>query len=388
MPLTVAGPHPRYRRATDDCDAGIAGWTGVSLPPARDRDLIPVQCLRGVAAMMVVGFHAFPQIDRMGYAGNQHLSLSAGVDIFFIISGFIMLLSAHRSPRRGSGAFLLNRVIRIIPIYWLLTTFMVLVAVFAPQLMSSTRYETWHVIASYLMIPAEHPVTHFYWPILIPGWTLNCEAFFYVLFALGLGVTADRLGRLAMIVGGLVTAVVLLPLVVPVSGVARFYTDSVMIEFVFGLAMAVLYLRGARIPAWLSWAGMVLGFGLLAATDYTAHPDLRGAIYGLPALAIFVGAVFARWPETSATGGRVLAWLRMLGDASYSIYLTHMITMAAIGQLWRHMLGIGWPGAVPAFILVAATICAAGGIVFYKLVEQPLTRWLKQAGRRSTVPAR
>lgn len=330
---------------------------------------------------MVVVFHCFPQVERMGYAGNQHLSLSAGVDVFFIISGFIMLLSAHRSPRRGSGAFLVNRVIRIVPIYWLLTTFMVLVALFAPQLMSSTRFETWHVVASYLMIPAVHPVTHLYWPILIPGWTLNCEAFFYVLFAAGLAVTADRGGRLAVIVGGLVAAFVLLPLAVPVSGILRFYTDSVMIEFVFGLAAAILYLRGVRLPAWLGWAGIVAGFAVLAATDYVAHPDVRGAVYGLPALAIFVGAVFARWPPAAAGEGRALGWLRMLGDASYSIYLTHMITMAAVGQAWRHALGIGWAGAVPAFILTATAICVAGGIVFYRLVEQPLTRRLQNAIR-------
>jgi exopolysaccharide production protein ExoZ len=353
-------------------------------PPARDHDLVAVQCLRGVAAMMVVVFHCFPQLERMGYAGNQHLSLSSGVDIFFIISGFIMLFSAHRSPGRGSGAFLANRAVRIIPIYWLLTSVMVAIALVAPQLLSSTRYETWHVIASYLMIPALHPVMHLYWPILIPGWTLNCEAFFYVLFAVGLAVTRDRRNRLALIVGGGVTAVVLAPLVVPVSGVMSFYTDSVMIEFVFGLGTAILFLSGRRMPLWLGIAAMALGAAALVATDYVAHPDLRGAIYGVPALAIFGGAVFARWPAGRGRG--LVRGLRVLGDASYSIYLTHMITMGAMGQVWRRLLGAGWPGAVPLFILVTGTVCALVGLVFYTLVEQPLTRRLKRVTVLSSRP--
>lgn len=85
-------------------------------PPARDHDLVAIQCLRGIAAMMVVVYHCFPQLGRMGYQGSKFTALSAGVDIFFIISGFIMLYSTSRSPERGGGAFLLNRAIRILPL--------------------------------------------------------------------------------------------------------------------------------------------------------------------------------------------------------------------------------------------------------------------------------
>lgn len=361
--------------------------TGVNtlISPARDHDLVSVQCLRGLAATMVVGFHCFPQLERMGYDGNQHISLSAGVDVFFIISGFIMLVSARRSPSRGADAFLLNRAIRIVPIYWLLTSVMVAFVLTAPQLLSSSRFDLMHVIKSYLMIPAQHPVIkEMYWPILIPGWTLNYEMFFYAIFALGLAFIKDRGRNLSLFIGTIITAIVLIPLVVPVNGIAAFYTDSIMLEFVFGIVAAELYLSGRRIPLPVGAVAIVVGAGLLLLSDYVRFPDIKGLAHGLPALLIFVGAVFAPWRQT----GAFVRGMRLLGDGSYSIYLTHMITMAAIGQAWRKVLGgsVAMPGNAIAFIVVAVTICTAGGMIFYKVVEQPLTNWLKAVLRGKPPP--
>lgn len=349
--------------------------------PARDHDLISVQCLRGVAAMMVVCFHCFPQLARMGYSGNQHLSLSSGVDIFFVISGFIMLVSARRSPSRGPGAFLVNRAIRILPIYWMLTSAMVAFALFMPQLMNSTRFELAHVVKSYLMIPAPHPVLHLYWPILIPGWTLNYEMFFYLIFALGLWLVADRGRGLSMFVGAVITGLVLVRLVLPTPGLAGVYTDSVILEFVLGLVAAELFLAGHRIPVPAGMACLGLGAGLLLLSDYVPYPDIRGLCYGIPAFLIFVGAVFAPW--TQAGGG--VRFLRIVGDASYSIYLTHMITMAAAGQGWKRLIGGSMSGSTILFILFAMTVCALGGMAFYRLVELPLTNRLKAMTRRTAV---
>lgn len=347
--------------------------------PARDHDLVSVQCLRGLAAMMVVCFHCFPQLQRMGYAGNEHISLSSGVDIFFVISGFIMLVSARRSPSRGPGAFLLNRAIRILPIYWMLTSVMVAMALLAPQLLASTRFELSHVVKSYLMVPALHPVIHgMYWPILIPGWTLNYEMFFYLIFALGLALVPDRGRLLGLFVGLVILGLALVPLVIRVSGVAAVYTDSVILEFAFGLIAAEAYLAGRRIPASIGAACMIVGAGLLLLSDYVPFPDIRGLGFGLPALLIFVGAVFAPWGQS----GTVVRLMRIVGDASYSIYLTHMITMSAMGQGWRRFIGLGMPGGTLLFIVIASTVCAVGGIIFFKIVERPLTDWLKRATRR------
>ncbi len=351
--------------------------------PARGHDLVSVQCLRGLAAMIVVCFHCFPQLERMGYTGNQHISLSSGVDIFFIISGFIMLVSARRSPSRGPGAFLLNRMIRIIPIYWILTSVFVAIALFAPQLMSSSRFELTHVIKSYLMIPAPHPVINMYWPILIPGWTLNYEMFFYIIFALGLAVVPSRGRALSLFVGAIIMGFALLPLFVPLRGVPAFYTSSVIVEFVFGMVAAEIYIAGHRISAPVGALCMLVGGGSLLLSDYVAFPDIRGLTFGIPALLIFTGAVFAPWRPT----GRVVKLLRPVGDASYSIYLTHMITMSAAGQGWRRFIGDALPGSYILFMIVSIAASALGGFLFYRLVELPLTDWLKTNMRGRAAPS-
>lgn len=360
---------------------------GVAAPSTRDHELTSVQFLRGIAAMMVVAFHSFPQLMRMGYTGNEHHSLSAGVDIFFVISGFIMLYSAHRSPRRGAAAFLINRAIRILPTYWMLTTFMVVVALFLPSLLQSTTFDLRHVVMSYLMLPSLHPTTHMYQPILIPGWTLNCEAFFYALFALGLWLVRDRGRWLMWTVAAIITGFVLAPLVVPVAGVMTFYTSSVMVEFVFGLLAARVFLAGHRLPRGVGPVLIALGAAGLVANDYLSLPDIRGVFFGIPSFLVFIGAVFApRQP-----GKRHFRLLPILGDASYAIYLTHMVTMSAVGQAWRRTIGGTMPGNTIVFIVVSMAICAIGGIIFYRLVEAPVTDWLKavhkQIGqRRRTAP--
>lgn len=352
--------------------------------PARDHDLVAIQCLRGIAAAMVVVFHCFPQLAHMGYAGDEQLWLSAGVDIFFIISGFIMLISSHRSPGRGAASFLVNRAVRILPIYWLLTSVMVALALAVPNLLNATRFEPWHVLASYLMIPARHPTLPFYWPILIPGWTLNYEVFFYVLFAGALAVTADRGWRLAAIVGGLVVACAAAGAVVPADGVAGFYTDSVIVEFAFGLVLALAYLRAWRLPRVVAVAAGAGGIAALVASGLVAHPDVRGLVYGVPALAIVTGAVLSGWRQ----GGTVTRLLRVVGDASYSIYLTHMLTMGVVGQVWRRWVGAGSPWLVAAFIVVATLICIVAGAIFYRVVERPLTRRLQALTRIGRVTVR
>lgn len=337
----------------------------------RTHDLVSVQYLRGIAAMTVVMFHCFPQLERMGYTGKSFHSLSAGVDIFFVISGFIMLYSAHRSPERGAGDFLVNRAIRILPTYWILTAFMVAMSLLLPSLLRTTRFEPWNTAASFLMFPALHPVTREYQPILIPGWTLNCEVFFYLIFALGLWLLRDRGNGLALFTAAVIGGFALLPLVYPTQGPLEFYTNSLFIEFAYGLMAARLYIAGFRLPRIVGPMLMIAGAGLLLLNDYVAFPDIRGVFYGIPALMVFVGAVFQPQPL------RRMASLRVLGDASYAIYLTHMITMSACGMAWRYIWGGDTLAGVLAFIMVSSAICAFGGIVFYRLVEAPVTEWLK-----------
>src|SRR5438045_2337056 len=171
------------------------------------RDIVPIQMLRGIAASMVVFVHLDVQLARLGYRTLGSGWLATGVDIFFVISGFIMWVSVERRPDMTAGTFLRNRLIRIVPLYWLVSAGVLTMTFAAPQLLHTTVFSAPHAIASFLFLPARHPVVGNFWPLLIPGWTLDYEMLFYVLFAAAIAGSTDARSRF-LIVGSLITAVV------------------------------------------------------------------------------------------------------------------------------------------------------------------------------------
>jgi len=173
-----------------------------------DRDVISVQMLRAIAATMVVFVHMDLQLQRLHYPTLGTNWMASGVDIFFVISGFIMWTSVERRPEMTASSFFRNRLIRIVPLYWFATTLVLMVALIAPQVLNTTVLRPWHAIASYLFIPARHPTTGLFWPLLIPGWSLNYEMLFYAIFAIAIALSghprARRFLLIAAMLGGLV----------------------------------------------------------------------------------------------------------------------------------------------------------------------------------------
>lgn len=326
-----------------------------------------IQYLRGIAAMMVVVFHVFPQLQRMGLNWPEPNALSSGVDVFFVISGFVMTYSTARHPGRGGLAFLRDRLLRIAPLYWTLSLLMVVLLLTMPQLAQTSRFDARHALLSFLFIPAMHPVLGHYWPLIVPGWTLNYEMFFYVIFALALGSG----GRARTVVTGLtvwaLVVLTLVPLFVPVDGLAQFYTRSQILEFGFGIVLGEWYLRTAQQPSGVWWLAIVLGAIGLGLSGHTAGLLPQAVVPGIPAALVVVGML--RVPlRIDGLWERVAA---RLGDASYSIYLSHYLVMSAIGQVWHKLVPagpLGWIG----FALVAPVVCALVGIVVYHGLEQSL----------------
>jgi exopolysaccharide production protein ExoZ len=320
---------------------------------------------------MVVGYHCFPQLERMGYTGSHFNVLSAGVDIFFIISGFIMLYSTARSGR-GGGSFLLNRAIRILPLYWLLTAVVTALALVAPRLLQSGRFDVEHVVKSFLMIAARHPISGRWEPILVPGWTLNYEMYFYVIFAICLWLTRRSINAMTAVVCAALILIHACSAFVEPSGLASFYTDGIILEFVFGILACRAFLAGARIPAWLCVLVIIAGIaGFALSGEFPGIP--RQYVWGLPALAIFLGTIYLPIKRTT----RGIAPFKLIGDASYSLYLSHFMVMSAIGQGWRRLGVDRIPGREPVFILTSIAICIGVAILIYRFIEMPMTDWLK-----------
>ena len=343
--------------------------------------IVSLQYLRGIAAMMVVAFHAFDVLSRMSAGGHdeQFLVGLAGVDIFFVISGFIMWIMAERSYP-SPAEFIRKRVIRIVPLYWALTLFLATVAVVKPDLLSTAVFDPAHFVASMLFIPWPHPKLGAAVPLLIPGWTLNYEMAFYVIFALCLFV--PKRWRLTALLGTLALLAAAGPFV-PQGGASAFYTDTLVLEFAAGALLAWLWLRGVKLAPGLSLLLVVAGFALLYLGAGSTLP--RIVSLGLPAAMIVAGAVFAE----NLLKVRPFKPLLLIGDASYSIYLSHGIGLAVLLKLWTYagLGGDGWQGI--AFVALILVSSAVGGIVLYFTVEKPMLLWMNaRTGRRGKDAAR
>ena len=131
-----------------------------------------VQYLRAVAASMVVLFHSEAQLSRAALSMDSSLSwLASGVDIFFVISGFIMWTSTAPPRSVRPLEFWRRRIWRIVPLYWIVTTFMIVVLLIFPAFVKTGQFEVWHAVTSFLFLPSIHPVTGMLQPVLVPGWS-------------------------------------------------------------------------------------------------------------------------------------------------------------------------------------------------------------------------
>jgi exopolysaccharide production protein ExoZ len=331
-----------------------------------NTNIAAIQSLRGIAALMVVLFHLTGQTGRLGFAPRDVHTLAAGVDIFFVISGFIMWVTTASRPERTAGAFYRDRIVRIVPLYWAITAFMVAVVVAAPHLPQTALFDAKHAILSFLFVPALNPGNGTYTPLLIPGWTLNYEMFFYLLFgsAMAVGGRNMRL-RAALIVAALV-ALTAAGWLLPVEGVARFYTYNIVLEFAFGIGLGMLYLGRALPRSFWWWPVAALGAVLLTLMPLDDASHVRAFNWGLPALLIVAGCVFASPIRFEP--------LEDLGDWSYALYLSHPIVLSAAFQGWRRLGGALPAELYPLLVLAACVIVSA---LLYHFVELPSKDWLK-----------
>jgi exopolysaccharide production protein ExoZ len=341
--------------------------------------LLSVQYLRGVAALLVVLFHIFVQLNRLGYHGASPLFLSAGVDIFFVISGFIMWYTTF-NRNVGPLEFLRHRFVRIVPLYWLVTTFYVVVLIVKPGLLQSAKFQLSHIAASYLFIPVPHPIfAREMWPLVVPGWTLNCEMFFYLLFALALlFVGRVRAGIVVAILLFMVSLQIFSP---PNNSIIGFYSSSIMLEFALGVAIGYLYTSGVSfraVPAGLMLLAGILGLTLIENVGLATLP--RILIFGVPACLIVASAVFYERNYRIAE----LAFPKLIGDASYSLYLSHGAVLSAFERIWwisgaPRMSGIVLP---ILFSVIGVLLAIIGSIGLYRFVERPLLLKLSTRSKR------
>lgn len=329
------------------------------------------QVLRFVAAALVLyAHHTYYYWERIDKSIRSSGLGPQGVALFFFISGLVMVMSTRNSESGWLGAklFLLKRIVRVVPMYWVATSAKIAIAIMLPHLVMSNGFEPWRALGSYLFVPMLNDEGYMR-PILGVGWTLIHEMYFYALFALSILVCRKHawliacVAMLIMLVGGGYWASSL--------GSHNAWTillsNPINLYFVFGT------LAGAALSApdgswhWRAALGVLLSLLTLQGVFYSdllwpflSHP----LALGLGAALLFVYKV--RLPSA-------FRFLSSLGDSSYALYLFHTFYSTAT------LLALHWlfPALNPwAKIWVSVLIAVPVAHAIYVFFEKPVTRWI------------
>jgi exopolysaccharide production protein ExoZ len=339
----------------------------------KDR-LESLQSARALAAMLVVVDHSIHEIAGVGidapWIWLRSFPWSFGVDIFFFLSGFLMYLTTEQRMGQPYAAkeFLKRRFARIAPIYWLYTAILTAVLVVAPALAQTTVIGIKQFAGSILFVPYQIGPGH-YRPILMQGWTLNYEMYFYLL--MGIGIATWRFHRnIFLVLTSFFLLTSLLGLVLTLPPPLGFWFRAICLEFVAGMLLAKLYVAGIRIPCWSGAPLIGLALTMLAFVrpDMVQH-DLQGRVLFMGAPALLIFAWFALGSQGPVLD-RMWARLRFLGDSSYSIYLVHPFVLA-VGAIVAGVVGFTRFGFWPLLIVLCLGSVAAG-VVSYYIAERPL----------------
>jgi exopolysaccharide production protein ExoZ len=358
-----------------------------------------IQILRAIAAVSVSIGHAQAFIgipmERQGqvFGWSFLLPWGAGVDLFFVISGFIMVYSSEKlfAAPGGAATFGWRRLSRIVPLYWCATALFVAKMVVQHKPLPDAP----SLITSLLFVPWDTQGTGVPRPVYELGWTLNYEMFFYALFALCIGLRRER--AVALVATFLATATILGLCINLHNPQLFFWTQPIVLEFAFGMGLALLVRNGFTLPASLRYALIALGAAAFF-HDFlnsvsqpriwlTPNDFLRLAGWGVPAAMIVAGCVLKR--REAQSENVVVRGGKLLGDASYALYLCHPIVMSAFALVWY---AVGLNTRFPPYVGVGFSVVLAifASVLVYRWFEFPLTRALQgraRAGAAKRSPA-
>ena len=341
-----------------------------------------LQVLRALAAYLVFLLHfsryagpVLPRPDLLAFC-------AAGVDIFFVLSGFIMFVSTSGRAERP-GAFLVRRMARVVPVYWLITLGLALMALVGLRPVGIVEFRPEYLLQSLVFLPFSRG--GYIEPLNSVGWTLNYEMFFYAVFA-GLVLIPVAAHR-ALVAVGLFLGLILLGLV-PVPGIYwAFYTKPIVIEFAFGIGLGYAYERLGSPPAGfpirrvaslaLLAAALLLLGGQGGAYALGVSPELQGfyrpLIWGSAAVLI-VGAMLLLERAGLVSRAR---WLFSQGNASYSFYLIHNVLLHTVAKV---VLALVSPGILSAALIFVGAFAASALLadLLFRCVEAPESAALRR----------
>jgi exopolysaccharide production protein ExoZ len=341
---------------------------------------ILLQILRGVAAAMVVSHHyVASQVEREHEVRQWVEDMGgSGVDIFFVISGFIMMIT-QSDPAKAVSAkdFLWRRLVRIAPLYWALTVLAFLLALLAGNAVNSD-FSLQKALASMLFLPFGSGIdmeTNAHTAYVIPmSWTLTYEWYFYLVFAVTLAFGLQPLARLGVMAIWFAASVAIGLLLQPASLILQMASNPIVFEFLLGCLIAILYRKGYRLSG-LQASVLAIIAAVLLGNIFHQSAFERILLWGIPAFMLIAAASLY---QAGRLDFAVLSPLVRLGDISYSLYLSHFFCLALFVRLQDRLpyLDKGFsPLSLALFmllVLLVAEIC-------YRCIEEPARKYF---GRR------
>lgn len=354
-----------------------------TLPNKHKSTIYPIQVLRAVAALLVVADHSLVHIFS-AYDLPQKYHVMAwqlggiGVTVFFVISGFVMALTndgnfGHKDePLR----FMINRIVRILPLYWVMT--FVAAALFIVSASKQISF-SYLLTSMFFLVPQDATTLQITQPVLGPGWTLSYEMFFYAVFAFFLllpkraALAGFTTVMIALVVWGM-SSLSSAEINNPTTRFA-FYANPLLLLFVGGVWLGSAYkkyenyFQKSQISIVWMFATIILMTGFSWAVDKNSWPlYLQPIVFVLPLICVAV-TLCCRFEPVNFTSRFAI----LLGEASYSIYLSHIIFLAVLRKV------------VPADLLYGTVYFFAGfigatitGLIIYKTIEVPLTNYIRK----------
>lgn len=361
----------------------------IESPPALKR-LDHIQALRGIAALMVVLSHLL--IIERKYSADQILGDwaiygMAGVDLFFVISGFIMVYVMWDRPRgiKAAGEFLWGRASRIYPLYWIVSLVLLVLWFVRPDMVFSSIDTPPDILKSFALFPHERE------PLLAVGWTLVHEMYFYLVFAVIM-----LLPRKAMLPClGVWFLIIAAYGITHIKGggygspIASLVFSHLTYEFLAGAVLAWALKTGHNgrdendLPGFENiMSYILLGLGILwllselsQLHDFSSNKD-RGVRLALPCGFIVLGLACR-----DVANKAIWKPLVTLGDWSYALYLTHVLSLTLMGRIWaRFKNDTLIDNVVILFTMVAVTIFISG--LVYKYIERPIIKAARNTRER------
>ena len=357
--------------------------TAISAAP---KNLQLIQVLRGVASLLVLLLHAtknFATVSNKPFLNDFFEFGGSGVDIFFVLSGFIITYTSIKGLSQPNKlfAFIRRRMVRIFPIYWIIITLLLIAQFVLPDLYRShyfftpgTFFSTWFLLPGHSMVNGV-------------SWTLSFELFFYLLFSLAFIIPVKKWAYCLFVLYALVL------IAIPILGYnfengnewVKLISYPMNVEFFMGVTAALIIpkiIARAALPLITTGIILFLAAGIFYNNDHylVGNTFNRVIIFGIPSFLIITGLVKFELLHKISTPRLLI----LMGEASYSLYLLHLPLIAATVKLISK-LHIQNVVLLHIVLLMAIGLICFISILFYKWIEKPMINKLNAIGKRKSL---